>query len=127
MKNLSAKWEYGGVVVTAGGGDYTLLGKRYVLEAGAVVVEPQKAPVTDVDIPAIGEYPPKTIRGLTDPQLVCMGRRAWSAAAFGLMKGRDGIPFDVPTEEDARKELFSGRDIFGYEWPSPVIPLNALG
>jgi len=127
MKILSAKWEHGGVFVTADSGEYTLLGKRYVLEAGAVIVEPRKPPVMDVDIPAIGEYPPTTIHGLTDPQFVCMGRRAWSAAAFGLMKGGHGKPFDVPTEAEARAELFSGKDIFGYEWPSPVIPLNPLG
>lgn len=113
-------------VVITDKGRMVLDGKRYVLEAGAVIVEPHDPPVGGVDIPASEFYPAKTVRGLTDPRLVCLGRRAWSIAAFGVSKGNDEVEMDIPTEAEARVELFSGKDIFGYEWPSPVIPLNAL-
>jgi hypothetical protein len=34
------------------------------------------------------------------------------------------IEMDVPDVEEARKELFSGKDISGGSWPSPKLPLN---
>ena len=96
------------------------------MEAGAVVVEPHDPPIRAVVIPASENYGETVIRGTTDPQLVCLGRRGWSIAAFGLSDGSPEKEMDVPSEAEARAELFSGKDIFGYEWPSPVIPLNAM-
>ena len=126
MKILRAKKVRGAVIVEAEGGTVVLLGKQYLMGAGVVYVRAaglQLSPVTVPASPGYGEL--KVESGTTDPQLLCLARRGYTLAEVGdWSPEKQEIEMDVPDEAEARKELLSGKDIFGGVWPVPKLPLN---
>ena len=126
MKILTAKKVREAVIVTTDTRTLFLLGKQYPMQMGAVYVESTEPAFPTVTIPATEGYGElKLSSGTTDPQLLCLARRGYTLAEVGdWSPEKQEIEMDVPEEAEARKELFSGKDIFGGSWPSPKLPLN---
>ena len=126
MKILAAKKVRDAVIVTTDTRTLFLLGKRYPMQMGAVYVESTEPAFPTVTIPATEGYgEQKLLSGTTDPQLLCLARRGYTLAEVGdWSPEKPEIQMDVPDEAEARKELFSGKDIFGGVWPAPKLPLN---
>jgi hypothetical protein len=115
-------------------GKFLLGTKRYVLQAGVAILHPMDGTLKlpTVVIPSIGEVPEYDItphpellikdEGTTDPQLVCIARRGWSAHQNSDVP--DESP--VPTLDEAAAELSSGHDANGEPWPVPRVPAVPL-
>ena len=61
---------------------------------------------------------------MTDPLLVCLVRRAWTAR--NKRKGPRVKNLDIPTYAEAEAELASGKDKYGGKWPIPILPSVAF-
>lgn len=99
--------------------------KHGLLEYGVAVLRPSNlGDLPDFKTRAIvhGGVELDVMYGTTDPVLVCLARRAWTA---GNLDG--GFRFiQIPTMEEAMQELRSGKDVYGRTWAVPLATPETL-
>jgi len=123
MKVLSANPDPHFLYLETDKGQIAIWGRDYLLDAGLSSVRGTNGnPPTFMREFTIAEdkknnIPSRKYRGTTDPVLVCLSRRYHTF--HNLEKPAE---FPIPTLEEAKKELYSGKDIFGGEWSSPTLP-----
>jgi hypothetical protein len=112
-----------GLVVESDIGQMLIGGKRYFLEAGVTMLFITKGPPEPkVVVPSVDGSSSVVLSGTTDPQLVCLARRGWSAHQMVPMPDE----FPVPTVGESTAELASGQDVNGEPWPVPRLPAVPL-
>lgn len=105
--------------------------KKGMLDYGVAVFIPPVGsglPNWKFHIPPFQDDGPHDVqRGTSDPVLVCLARRAYSRFQMPEKIGPGEEYPEVITEEEAIRELASGNDALGREWPKPVaqaVPLE---
>ena len=131
MKITNAKYDQAGLTVQFDGGEWGRLDwKKHMLDYGVAVFIPPVGsglPNWTLHIPSFqDDSPHDVLRGTSDPVLVCMARRAFSRMNMPERISPSEEYPEVITEEEASRELASGRDALGREWPKPLAPAVPL-
>ena len=100
--------------------------KKKQLEMGIAILTGMRSVKPWVTHMTVDEKYYSIRKGVTDPVVVCLARRA-----FTVRNTKEHLilvhqTLDAPTVANARKELISGKDAYGGKWPAPKISETSL-